>query len=305
MELFKSSHAARHAAPVFPTPPSWSSTGAPQFLDPPDTTASLPPGSNICYADSRLGAVCYVINVPHKDQKQPVQVFVPGNQLNFAIEGLKRAYAATYEIETKSGLGSGVAVRSIPQADGTFLNLILTNRHVATDEATGKPEDGYIVTSLWTGQKYKGVFLNVLPEGQPDMALVAIKTPTPMATIALADSTRVAFGQQVYAIGNPLGLMGSVTAGIISNPNRPDLMGQNVGGRIIQFDAPISPGNSGGPLITTDGQLIGLNTFTIPGDANNPAQNINFAFPADVGLQMLTQGLPVASASVEALRRAA
>lgn len=275
--------------PVFPLPPtqnyypSADFSGLDQYsTNPPDTSA--PPGTGICYEDPRFGG-CYVTELPNK---KPARLFVPGNELKFAEEGLKKAYAASYMIETKTGLGSGIGVLSIQQQDGTFLNLILTNRHVVTN-AQGGVESPLVATSLWTGAISQGVVLNVLPDNQPDMALVAITTRAPMFTIPIADSSQIAFAQKVYAIGNPLGLVGSITAGVISHPNRPDLGGENVGGRIIQFDAPISPGNSGGPLITVDGRLIGINTFTIPGGPQSPAQNINFAFPADIGFKLLME----------------
>lgn len=274
------------ATPVFPTPPSsnyddtWTMTEPPDYYGEPDSTA--PPGTYICYLDPQYGP-CYIIEL---ENKKPVQLFVPGKDLKFASEGVRRAYMASYAIQTKSALGSGIGVMTVPQNDGTFLNYILTNRHVITNEK-GEVESPFVATSLWTGEGQKGVVLGVLPEGAPDMALVAITTRQPLPTIPIVDSSQIAFGQKVFAIGNPLGLMGTVTAGVISHPNRPDLGGENVGGRIIQFDSPISPGNSGGPLISEDGKLIGINTFTIPGRPGVPAQNLNFAFPADIGFQML------------------
>lgn len=299
---------AINGTPVFPNPPVFSGDGysgwtssipgfTPEYEYPSSPSApTSPPGTYTCYYDPQYGG-CYVTELPGS---KPAQLFVPGNELRFAEEGLKRAYAASYSIETKTGLGTGIGALSWPQADGTFLNLILTNRHVVLereaklDETSGLTYEtesvasSLLVTSLMTGTKFKGEVLNVLPVGQPDMALVAVRTPQPLGTLPVANSQEIAFGQKVYAIGNPLGLMGSVTAGIISHPNRPDL---DDGGRVIQFDAAISPGNSGGPLITQDGRLIGLNTFTIPGRPGVPAQNLNFAYPADVGLQLLLQGL--------------
>lgn len=262
----------------------FSLTDNPTFVSPPSTTA--PPGTRLCYYDPKFGGICYVTEL---ENKKPVRLFVPGSELPFAEEGVKKAYTASYEIQAKTGLGSGIGVASLKQKDGTYLNLILTNRHVVTNDK-GELDTPLTVTSLWTGKEYKGEVLYILSENQLDMALVAIRTSKPLSTVSIEDSNKIAFGQKVYAIGNPLGLMGSVTAGVISYPARPDFTKGDGEGRIIQFDAPISPGNSGGPLITQDGKLIGINTFTIPGDFQNPAQNINFAYPADVGFKLLMEG---------------
>lgn len=260
------------------------------------------PMGNTVYFDKTLG--CYVVNIP---EKGPVQLFVPGNELSFAAEALRKSFAATYILQNKSGLGSGVGV-SIPKSDGTFLNFILTNRHVVTemeakrDERFGFPyavpkvADTMLVTSLMTGQSFPGKVVAVLPEGMPDGALVTIPSDAPFFALPLADSRTIAIGQRVYTIGSPLGIAGTVAAGIIANSHRDTLLGENVGGWFIQTDAAISPGNSGGPLVTEDGRLIGLNTFTIPASDGRAAQNLNFSFPADVMLPLLLEQLSIPSA---------
>lgn len=297
---------AGRGAPVFstPPPPTHRTTRAVdnyQFYERiPNLAAESLPAGGACQYD--LFGGCYVIDLPNKTQ---VKAFVPGNELEFAEEGVKRAYAASYQLQNKSGLGSGIGIRTEQAADGTYINYILTNRHVVEEE-DGKPAKTMVVASLWTGETFKGEVINVLPEGKPDMALVTIRSSQPLFTIPVANSKSVAFGQRVYAIGNPLGLAGAVTAGVVSHPRRP---AEELGagdGYVIQFDAPISPGNSGGPLITQDGLLIGINTFTIPGRPESPAQNLNFAFPADVGLEQLLQlNFPVARVSDSADRLAA
>src|SRR3989338_3428138 len=77
---------------------------------------------------------CFVLEEPGR---RPTVIDVPGSELQYATEGLRAAYAASYGIETKTGgLGSGIAVQSVKQLDGTYLNLILTNRHVVMDDET-------------------------------------------------------------------------------------------------------------------------------------------------------------------------
>lgn len=294
-----SPYSPQRGAPVFSTPPP-----TPPYPRPADSyrlfekiaapdTEMLPPGVACQYDLFQNG--CHIIELPNKTQ---VRAFVPGVALPFAEEGVKKAYAASYQIQNKSGLGSGVGIRTDPLPDGTYINYIVTNRHVV-EEKDGEYAKTLEVTSLWTGQVYKGELINVLTEGKPDMALVAIRSTEPLFSIPIYNSNAIAFGQKIFAVGNPLGLVGSVTAGIISHPRRPAADFDAGEGYVIQFDAPISPGNSGGPLITQDGQLIGINTFTIPGRPNSPAQNINFAFPADTGINLLFQELfPLASSEV-------
>lgn len=282
------------ATPVFPAPPPsyeppvWTMTEPPDYYGEPNSTA--PPGTLICYVDPTSGASCYVTELDNK-QKTPIRLFVPGSDLKFAEKGVEKAYMSFYAIQTKDGhLGSGINVMSVPQEDGTYLNFIFTNRHVVVNEK-GQVDSSYLAHSLWTGEAYQGTAVAVLPENMPDHAFVVIKSKKPLPAIPHVNSEEVGIGQKVFAIGNPLGFMGVVTAGIIShtNPTHPIL--EDVGGRVIMFDAAISPGNSGGPLITQDGRLIALNTFTVPGNPENPAQNLNFAFPADVGLKMLFEML--------------
>lgn len=273
---------------------SWSTTApggiVPEYVDPDERPQDAPwrrsdastPWTYTCHYDPYSGR-CQVVNVPGSS---PTTAAVPQGELRFATEGLRKAYAASYRIEGKTGLGSGVGVMSVQRDDGKYMNLIITNRHVVSDENTGKTEESLVVKSHMTGESFKGTLVAVLPQSGPDMAALAVVTDYPLSTIEVADSSQLAFGQRVYAIGNPLGLFGAVTAGIISHPDRTGMFGPEYSGRIIQFDAAISPGNSGGPLITQDGQLIALTTFTVPG-RNNNSQNLNFGYAADEGLEQL------------------
>ena len=274
------------ASPTQQTESTWSSTGEGKFIpayETPSATSSntAKTGSSFYYDPRRK---CYVSETPGKP---PALLFVPGNQLNFRTEEVKKAYAASYAMQSKSGLGTGVAVLSIHQPDGSYLNYLVTNRHVIMEK--NQPAETMLVTSLMTGEKYKGNVLAVLPEGKPDMSLVTVKTPQPLSTVVVADSSKTAFDQRVFSIGNPIGLMGSVTEGVVSNPHRDDLLGQDVGGWLIQTDAAISPGNSGGGMFNEQGELIGLNTLSMTATPDTPTQNLNFAFPVDVGLSLLLQ----------------
>ena len=107
-----------------------------------------------------------------------------------------------------------------------------------------------------------------------DLALLRIDTKTPLTAARLGDSSTLRVGDEVVAIGNPLGLDQTMTRGIVSGVNRilPGLSDQ----AMIQTDAPINPGNSGGPLVDRCGAVVGINTFI-----SEDAQSIGFAVPVN------------------------
>jgi serine protease Do len=149
-------------------------------------------------------------------------------------------------------------------------------------------ESGYIVTNAHVVSQATDVQVTfadkqTLPadvlavDSEHDLAVIRVKPPHPLSTLKLGRSDDIMVGETVVAIGNPLGLQHSVTAGIVSALDRELRFSEDVVYRgLIQTDAPINPGNSGGPLININGELIGINS-AIRGDA----QNIGFAIPVD------------------------
>jgi putative serine protease PepD len=115
-----------------------------------------------------------------------------------------------------------------------------------------------------------------------DLALLRIDTSSPLPVARLGDSAALRVGDEVVAIGNPMGLEQTMTRGIVSGLNRtlPGISDEPM----IQTDAPINPGNSGGPLVDRCGQVIGLNTLI-----SEDAQSIGFAVPINAAKSVLRE----------------
>lgn len=167
-----------------------------------------------------------------------------------------------------SGLGSGVIIDK--------RGYIVTNNHVVNGAQS-------IQVVLYNGTKLQAQLTGTDPAD--DLAVVKITPPSSGLTVAtLGDSSKLQVGQDVLAIGNPLGITQTVTNGIVSALGRSVNEGQG-GGTIpnaIQTDAPINPGNSGGALVDMQGNVIGIPTLTaIDPEFNTPANGVGFAIPSN------------------------
>jgi serine protease Do len=159
------------------------------------------------------------------------------------------------------GQGSGVIVSS----DG----YIITNNHVVADAVD-------VEVILADRRQFKGKVVATDPK--TDVAVVKIQT-TNLPTVPWGDSSNLAVGDFVLAIGNPLGLSRTVTFGIVSAVGRADV-GVADFEDFIQTDAPINPGNSGGALVNTNGELVGINTAIA--SPTGGSVGVGFAIPSNM-----------------------
>lgn len=214
--------------------------------------------------------------------------------------------------------GSGVVL----SPDG----LILTNNHVASAGSEGSDgaqpaamgSNGAGVTRTVTFSDGRSVPFSVVgtdPTG--DLAVVKAEGVSGLTPIAIGSSKDVKVGEQVVAIGSPLGLQGTVTTGIVSALNRPVAAGDGSGGGqasvldAIQTDAAINPGNSGGALVNMKGELIGINSAIAtlgagqggPGGGGGESGSIGlgFAIPSDQAKRIADELVSTGTASHGAL----
>jgi S1-C subfamily serine protease len=160
-----------------------------------------------------------------------------------------------------SGLGSGVIIDE--------RGYIITNHHVIAGAQS-------IQVTLYNGASLSAQLVGTDP--LDDLAVVKVSAPAKLIVAPLGDSSKLQVGQEVLAIGNPLGITQTVTSGIISALDRavstiPDA---------IQTDAAINPGNSGGALVDLQGELVGIPTYSaIDPQFQTPANGVGFAIPSN------------------------
>jgi putative serine protease PepD len=201
------------------------------------------------------------------------------------------------KLETDMGRASEEGSGIVLSSDG----LILTNAHVVA-AARGGPETTVTFADGRTAQ-----FSVEGTDPSSDIAVVRAQGVSGLTPITLGSSANLRVGQDVVAIGSPLGLEGTVTTGIISALNRPvaaggDARNQNTVLDAIQTDAAINPGNSGGALVNMNGELVGVNSAiaTLGGDAaeaQSGSIGLGFAVPIDQAKRIADELIQDGSAS--------
>ena len=223
-------------------------------------------GNRVSYADvvDKATPAVVKVTVEHKAENQP-------QQFPFGEEFFKGhpPVPQQNQPQIERGIGSGVIV----SADGT----ILTNHHVV---------DG--ATKIKVELNDKRVFdAKVVGTDQPsDLAVLKVEQKD-LPFLTLGDSDKVRVGDIILAIGNPLGIGQSVTAGIISARGRRTGLSDGSFEDFLQIDAPINRGNSGGALVALNGELIGINSQILSPSGGNIG--IGFSIPSNMAKSVMEQ----------------
>jgi serine protease Do len=190
------------------------------------------------------------------------------------VEAVAATRDAVVNVATSRTLGAGVIVD--PQG------IVVTNYHVIADALEvpaglrpDAPRSPTVTARFENGRELPATVL--VADGEEDLAILRLQAPDPresFAAVSLGRSSELAVGQEVFAIGNPFGLNHSVSRGIVAALDRTEVLGRKL--PLVQLDASINVGNSGGPLFALDGSLVGIVTMR-----RKDALGIAFAVPVD------------------------
>ena len=268
------------------------------------------------------GVVATMVHPDERSSTTPITAAAPNSRTvpsaNVPVGSVEQVAAkvvpSVVKLETKMGRASEEGSGIILSADG----LILTNNHVvsAVQDPTGGPKGPglpapvtptpapgrpgatspspgptALTTTVTFADGRTAPFTVVGTDPASDIAVVRAEGVSGLTPITLGSSASLRVGQDVVAIGSPLGLEGTVTTGIVSALNRPvaaggDASNQNTVLDAIQTDAAINPGNSGGALVNMNGELVGVNSAiaTVGGDSpesQSGSIGLGFAIPVD------------------------
>ena len=193
--------------------------------------------------------------------------FDNGEMINVSVYEKVNPAIVAVDAQLDEGVSSGTG--SIIDSNG----LILTSSHVIEGAKS-------IEVTTAKGEIYKASISSILGKNN-DLVLIQIKPKSNLPTIKLGDSSNVKVGQKVLAIGNPFGFNGTLTTGIIS---RIDYSRNK-----LQTDAAINPGSSGGPIVNTNGEIIGISQSIFNPDNNKSNIGIGFAIPVNDAKTLISQ----------------
>ncbi|MBW3095881.1 DegQ family serine endoprotease [Pseudohoeflea sp. DP4N28-3] len=229
------------------------------------------PASVADIAEGLLDAVVNIStrqNVDSDDRVGPRMQAPDGSPFQDFFDDFFRERGEGPRSRQMSSLGSGFVI----DPDG----YIVTNNHVIEDA-----DD--IEINFADGSKLKAELVGA--DGKTDLALLKVDPPQPLTAVPFGDSESMRIGDWVMAIGNPFGLGGSVSVGIISARGRDIQAGPY--DNFIQTDAAINRGNSGGPLFNMKGEVIGINTAII--SPSGGSIGIGFAVPTEMAVSVIDQ----------------
>lgn len=202
-----------------------------------------------------------------EDERNTIEVFRQASRGVVHIEARATMESRFEKHVTESSTGSGFVL----DPEGR----ILTAFHVVE----GKNQIDVILSS---GRRLRARLVGTAP--QLDIALLQVNAPAEeLFPLPLGDSGELEVGQKVFAIGNPIGLHNTLTVGVVSALRRSaEGLPIELQDALIQTDAAVNPGSSGGPLLNSAGEVVGINTATIEG-----AQNVGFAVPIDLARRVI------------------
>lgn len=285
----------------------------------------------IAVVSAGIGGTVVLLAHPDREPVSRVQTAPPNGPNNVPAANLPigsveqvaaKVVPSVVKLETEMGRQSEEGSGIILSADG----LILTNNHVvaaakgpgapnapvppggpATPPPPGAPAGGALTTTVTFADGRVVPFTVVGTDPASDIAVVRAQGVSDLTPITLGSSANLRVGQDVVAVGSPLGLEGTVTTGIVSALNRPvaaggDANNQNTVLDAIQTDAAINPGNSGGALVNMNGELVGVNSAiaTMGGDspdAQSGSIGLGFAIPVDQAKRIADELISTGTAS--------
>jgi S1-C subfamily serine protease len=256
------------------------SHGAPWFAASPDpgpAAVSGPPAEQRTLASAFKGASPLTLTEAHaapeydSEEMNNISVYKKAMPSVVNITSSMQAYNFFFEVVPQQGQGSGFVLDK--------QGHILTNYHVVA---------GAQQIEVTTSDKHRYKAREIGRDSLHDLALLQIDAPN-LVPAVLAESHDLIVGQKVYAIGNPFGLTGTMTTGIISAIRSIHSPQGSPIENAIQTDAAINPGNSGGPLLNSRGEVIGINSLiaTNPNENVEQSAGIGFAIPIDTAKAVL------------------
>jgi len=240
-------------------------------------------GSVVACADNRTQILTLAKNGACPTGKTALEI--GSNSINAkSISALVTPSVVSISVTTASGGGTGSG--SIYQSTSSE-SFIITNNHVIEDAATS----GTIKVELSDGEVIPATIVG--RDRLYDVAVIKIRKGN-LRVIMLGDSSKLSVGDEVLAIGSPLGLANTVTQGIISALNRPVTAGSSDSTsyvNAIQTDAAINPGNSGGALVDTQGRIIGVNSAiaTLTSGGASGSIGLGFSIPINEAKRVIDE----------------
>jgi putative serine protease PepD len=242
-----------------------------------------PVGSVVVCADNRTQALTLAKNGTCPSNRTAIQL--GGNSINAkSISALVTPSVVSISVRTSTGggTGSGSIYRST-----SSLSYIITNNHVVESAANS----GTITVEFADGSESTATIVG--RDRMYDIAVLLVRKGN-LPAIPLGDSSKISVGEEVLAIGSPLGLANTVTQGIISALNRPVTAGtldSTSYVNAIQTDAAINPGNSGGALVDSQGRIIGVNSAiaTLTSGGTSGSIGLGFSIPINEAKRVIEE----------------